>query len=134
MAQLKDLATLAINQISSKDFSDFGDISFAFHKQLLENNQVDWDNCSIVDSNLAKIKAVVHKGDIVIVREGLSCGYIFLHTSDKPFITGRACAIVKSSDANLYERLVLKQVEINNLIVGITAPRIFLKSLSELDV
>ena len=134
MAKLKDVATLVSNRITSKDLTPIGELLFAHPQHLLENNKVDWNKCLKIASNNSKIKAIIQTGDIIVVTRGGKCGRLFLHTEKTPFVTGQVCTIIKSQEANLFERIVKKKDSLNNLIQGSLIKNISLKSLSELDI
>lgn len=134
MPQLKEISTITINQISSKDLSEIGDLKFAHPQHLLANNTVDWDKCLNIDSKNPKIKVIVNSGDIIIVIKGGRVGQLFLYNENTPFVTGQTCAVIKSSDTNLFNKIVAKQEEIQGMITGIAINHISLKSLLELEV
>ncbi len=134
MPQLKEISTITINQISSKDLSENGDLKFAHPQHLLANNFVDWDQCLNIDSKNSKIKVIVNFGDIIIVIKGGRVGQLFFHNENKPFVTGQTCAVIKSTETNLFNRIVAKKEEIKSLITGIAIQHINLKSLLELEV
>ncbi len=134
MPQLKEISTITTNQISSKDLSENGDLKFAHPQHLLANNSVDWDKCLNIDSKNPKIKVIVNTGDVIIVIKGGRAGQIFLHNENTPFVTGQTCAVIKSSETNLFNKIVAKKDEIQRMITGIAINHISLKSLLELEV
>jgi hypothetical protein len=134
MPQLKEITTITMNQISSKDLSENGDLKFAYPQHLLANNSVDWDQCKNIDSKNPKIKVIVNVGDIIIVIKGGRAGQIFSHNENTPFVTGQTCAVIKSSETNLFNKIVAKKEEIRSMIKGIAINHISLKSLLELEV
>lgn len=134
MPLLKEISTITINQISTKDLSENSDLKFAHPQHLLANNCVDWDKCLNIDSKNPKIKVIVNLGDIIIVIKGGRVGQLFLYNDNTPFVTGQTCAVIKSSEIDLFNRIVTKKDEIKSLITGIAIKHIRLKSLLELEV
>lgn len=134
MAKLNELSVLKVNQISSKDLTPDGNLPFAHPQHLLDSNLVDWENCLKIDGTHPKIKAIVEPGDIIVVTKGGRCGQIFKSLEKTPFVTGQTCTVIKSTEPDLYERLIVKSEEISLLKTGTAISIINLKSISELEI
>ena len=134
MPKLKELATIVKNNIQNRDLTEIGDLKFVNPKQLINENQIDWNSCLLISSDNKKVKGLVSKGDIVIVNTGVKCGQIYLHTDDIPFVTGMFFYIVKPNSSDLLERIIGKLKNVDGIIKKGNLKHLNFKDLGELEI
>ena len=125
---------LCNNKISTKDASNEGDLNFVHPKHLNIDGSIDSKNCLKISSSNELIKQTVQINDIIIVILGGLTGKIFKSNEAKEFVTGQTCAILKSNDSTLYDKLLSKEEEINGMITGAAIKMISLSNLKKLEL